>query len=148
MFPYPTLGEAVPGGLGACPQVMGPLRGVFLGARPQTPWVRFAEVWVGVIKHLFRIRNSAKPTLGVWGRAPKKRVRYADFSWGQVWVGAIKHLFGIRDSAKPTLGVWGRAPQEAGPLCGVFLGGAPPDPFGPLRRVFIRFASVELLDGR
>jgi hypothetical protein len=50
-------------------------------------------------KGFFHTQNSAKPTLGVWGLAPKKRLTEA-------------RIFHTQNSAKPTQGVLGLAPKK------------------------------------
>jgi hypothetical protein len=68
-------------------------------------------------------RNSAKPTLGVWGLAPKKNHSYSStvddilFFFPEkeaksACSASQKFTFLTRNSAKPTLGVWGLAPKK------------------------------------
>jgi hypothetical protein len=73
-------------------------------------------------KALFRFAEglaaqpSAKPTLGVWGRAPRNLTLMKIFFFFQKK--KQKALFRFAEglatqpSAKPTLGVWGRAPRN------------------------------------
>jgi S-adenosylmethionine hydrolase len=64
--------------------------------------------------------NSAKPTLGVWGRAPNEKKYYPQVdkpTQKNNWpVGFPESIHGRQvytpNSAKPTLGVWGRAPKK------------------------------------
>jgi hypothetical protein len=56
---YPAFGEADPGGLGACPQQNSALSSLF-----------FSGVSSASQKTINQL--SAKPTQGVWGRAPAK----------------------------------------------------------------------------
>jgi hypothetical protein len=64
----PNLGEADPGGLGACPQQNAQLSS-FLLFQKRSKSVSSAS------QKAVDPQNSAKPTLGVWGRAPSKTLR-------------------------------------------------------------------------
>jgi hypothetical protein len=61
-------------------------------------------------------QNSAKPTLGVWGRAPKERINLITVFFfqkkKQKALVLLRRMVWAQISAKPTLGVWGRAPKE------------------------------------
>jgi hypothetical protein len=65
---YPNLGEADPGGLGACPQQNSTLSGFFFSRKE-------AKALVLLRRRLWATQTSAKPTQGVWGRAPSKTLR-------------------------------------------------------------------------
>jgi hypothetical protein len=58
-----NLGEADPGGLGACPQKNSTVNGFFFSRKE-------AKALVLLRRMLGLTQTSAKPTLGVWGRAP------------------------------------------------------------------------------
>jgi hypothetical protein len=73
-IPYPNLGEADPGGLGACPQekehtkaLFGLMILFFFQKKKQ-------KAFVLLRRRPFHTQRSAKPTLGVWGRAPSKTI--------------------------------------------------------------------------
>jgi hypothetical protein len=64
---------------------------------------------------LQRAQPSAKPTQGVWGRAPSKTLREAVFFFSRKEAKALvllrRRLWTAHNSAKPTQGVWGLAPR-------------------------------------
>jgi hypothetical protein len=71
---YPTLGEADPGGLGACPQktALQLVKRLLLKARSLLFLEKEAKSVVLLRRRMLATQPSAKPTLEVWGLAPKK----------------------------------------------------------------------------